>query len=190
MTVKAILSRKGNDVVTIKPTATLCDAVRTLDKHRIGAVVITDADQQILGILSERDIVRTLAHNVRVAGSCQLCDEPVEKVMTGGRRVLIAALVAAKALLYVRFAESSRRYVLTQRIRLEHHFGKSVFNDIADGNDSGKPAILDDGKMSALSLRHPLHKLMDRITLFAGRQPIRWLLRVLEASRHFPQWLL
>ena len=83
MTVKAILSRKGNDVVTIKPTATICDAVRILDKHRIGAVVITDADQQILGILSERDdIVRTLAHNVRVAGGCQLCDEPVEKVMT------------------------------------------------------------------------------------------------------------
>ena len=82
MTVKAILSRKGNDVVTINPTATLCDAVRILDKHRIGAVVITDADQQILGILSERDIVHTLAHNVRVAGGCQLCDEPVEKVMT------------------------------------------------------------------------------------------------------------
>jgi len=52
---------------------------------------------------------------------------------------LIAALVAAKALLYVRFTESSRRYVLTQRIRLEHHFGKSVFNDIADGN-SKEPA--------------------------------------------------
>lgn len=82
MTVKAILSRKGSDIVTIKPTATLCDAVTVLDMHRIGAVVITDADQLILGILSERDIVRTLAHNARVAGGCHLCDEPVEKVMT------------------------------------------------------------------------------------------------------------
>ena len=45
-------------------------------------MVITGADQQILGILSERDIVRTLAHNARVAGGYQLCDEPVEKVMT------------------------------------------------------------------------------------------------------------
>jgi CBS domain-containing protein len=82
MTVKAVLSRKGNEVVTIKPTAPLGDAVKTLDIHRIGAVVVTGPDQQILGILSERDIVRTLAHNARVAGSCQLCDEPVEKVMT------------------------------------------------------------------------------------------------------------
>jgi CBS domain-containing protein len=82
MTVKTILSRKGDDVVTIEPTATLGDAVKMLDMHRIGAVVITGANQQILGILSERDVVRTLSHNVRVAGGCQLCDEPVEKVMT------------------------------------------------------------------------------------------------------------
>ena len=79
MTVKAILSRKGNDVVTIKPTATLGDAIKILDMHRIGAVVITGADRRILGILSERDVVRTLAHNARVAGGCQFCDEPVGK---------------------------------------------------------------------------------------------------------------
>jgi hypothetical protein len=59
--------------------------------------------------------------------------------------------VAAKALLCVRLTESSRRDVLTQRIRLEQHYGKPVFNDIADGNDSGEPVILDDGKMSELS---------------------------------------
>jgi CBS domain-containing protein len=82
MTVKAILAHKGNEVVTIGPTATLCDAVKVLDLHRIGAVVITDAEKRILGILSERDIVRTLAHNIRVAGGCQLCNEPVETVMT------------------------------------------------------------------------------------------------------------
>jgi CBS domain-containing protein len=82
MTVKAILAHKGNEVVTIGPATTLCDAVKVLDLHRIGAVVITDADAKILGILSERDIVRTLAHNVRVAGGCQLCDERVETVMT------------------------------------------------------------------------------------------------------------
>ena len=47
MTVKTILSHKGNDVVTIKPTATLCDAAKILDEHGIGAVVITGADKQI-----------------------------------------------------------------------------------------------------------------------------------------------
>ncbi len=65
MTVKAILSRKGNAVITIEPTVPLSDAVKILEEHRIGAVVITDSDQQIVGILSERDIVRTLARNAR-----------------------------------------------------------------------------------------------------------------------------
>jgi CBS domain-containing protein len=53
-----------------------------LHLHRIGAVVITDAAERILGILSERDIVRTLAHHARIAGGCQLRDAPVETVMT------------------------------------------------------------------------------------------------------------
>jgi len=82
MTVKTILSRKGNAVITIKPTVPLCDAVKILDEHRIGAAVITDSDQHIVGILSERDIVRTLARNIRVAGPCHLCDESVGQVMT------------------------------------------------------------------------------------------------------------
>ena len=82
MTVQAILSRKGNAVITIESTVPLCDAVKILDEHRIGAAVITDADQHMVGILSERDIVRTLARNIRVAGGCQLCDEPVGQVMT------------------------------------------------------------------------------------------------------------
>ena len=41
MTVKAILSRKGSDVATIAPAATLSDAVKLLAERRIGAVVVT-----------------------------------------------------------------------------------------------------------------------------------------------------
>ena len=61
MTVKAILSRKGGDVVTIAPTATLSAAVKLLAERRIGALVVTGPDNRVAGILSERDIVRTLA---------------------------------------------------------------------------------------------------------------------------------
>jgi CBS domain-containing protein len=45
MTVKAILSRKSNNVVTISPAATLFDAVKILDAHRIGAVVVAIIEQ-------------------------------------------------------------------------------------------------------------------------------------------------
>jgi len=60
MTVKAILSRKGSGVVTIAPTANLSEAVRLLAERRIGAVIVTGADNRVAGILSERDIVRVL----------------------------------------------------------------------------------------------------------------------------------
>jgi CBS domain-containing protein len=77
MTVKTIMSRKGSNVVTIEPTATLKSAVATLAEHRIGAVIITGADRQVAGILSERDIVRALAQR----GAAAL-EETVGQIMT------------------------------------------------------------------------------------------------------------
>jgi CBS domain-containing protein len=77
MTVKAILSRKGGDVVTIAPTASLSDAVKLLAERRIGALVVTGPDSRVAGILSERDIVRAVAER----GHASL-DENVGSVMT------------------------------------------------------------------------------------------------------------
>src|SRR5437588_3203161 len=81
MTVKAIMSRKGSDVLTIEPTATLSAAVQLLAERRIGAVVITGPDRQVIGILSEREIVRAIAGRGPAA-----LDEAVGQVMT--RKVL------------------------------------------------------------------------------------------------------
>ena len=77
MTVKAILSRKGRDVLTIAPTANLSEAVKLLAERRIGAVIVTGPDDRVAGILSERDIVRTLA-----ARGPQALDDNVAAVMT------------------------------------------------------------------------------------------------------------
>jgi CBS domain-containing protein len=77
MTVSIILAGKGREVVTIEPNATLAAAVELLAEKRIGAVVIVGADRRIVGILSERDIVRALAEQGRKA-----LDEPVSAAMT------------------------------------------------------------------------------------------------------------
>ena len=53
------------DVVTINPTASLANAAKTLSKHGIGALIITGADRQVDGILSELDIVRALPNAAR-----------------------------------------------------------------------------------------------------------------------------
>ena len=63
MNVKTILAAKGGNVVTIEPTADLAAAVKLLTERHIGSVVILGADHRIVGILSERDIVRALAEH-------------------------------------------------------------------------------------------------------------------------------
>jgi len=77
MTVGIILAGKGRDVVTIEPAATLTAAVNLLAEKRIGALLILGADRRVIGVLSERDIVRVLAER----GAAAL-DEPVARVMT------------------------------------------------------------------------------------------------------------
>jgi CBS domain-containing protein len=63
MTVRAILSEKGNDVVTLTPDVSIADAIALLAKHRIGALIVAGPDRVIRGILSERDVVRALAED-------------------------------------------------------------------------------------------------------------------------------
>ena len=77
MTVANILEAKGRDVVTIEPSASLAAAARLLAEKRIGAVLILGADRHIVGILSERDIVRTLAER-----GADVLSEPVSVAMT------------------------------------------------------------------------------------------------------------
>jgi CBS domain-containing protein len=63
MTVAAILKHKGYQVTTVGPTASIAEVAEVLSKHRIGAALVMDRVDQLLGIISERDIVRSLAAN-------------------------------------------------------------------------------------------------------------------------------
>jgi CBS domain-containing protein len=104
MTVKAILSRKGGDVVTADPNASLAEAVRILAGRRIGAVVVTGADRRIVGILSERDVVRVLG----VQGPSAL-QQPIAEVMT--RKVTTCSMSDTVAELMERMTEGKFRHV-------------------------------------------------------------------------------
>jgi CBS domain-containing protein len=61
MSVAQILAAKGRDVVTTQPHRTLMEAVELLSSKGIGAVVVADAGKNVLGIISERDIMRAIA---------------------------------------------------------------------------------------------------------------------------------
>ena len=60
MIIAGILKSKGYNVVSVKPDDTIALVTEVLAKHRIGAVLVLDASERLLGILSERDIVRAL----------------------------------------------------------------------------------------------------------------------------------
>ena len=77
MIVEQILNDKGREVVTLKAGVTLKDAAILMDERKIGAVVALDEDDRIVGVLSERDIVRQVARH----GASAL-EMPVGSAMT------------------------------------------------------------------------------------------------------------
>ena len=77
MNVEGILRSKGANVVTIRPDASVRQLVDGLREERIGAMVVSEDGRAVLGIVSERDVVRGLAE--RGPG---ILDAPVAEVMT------------------------------------------------------------------------------------------------------------
>jgi CBS domain-containing protein len=61
MTIAAILRTKGHDIAAVGPTATVNAVADMLSEWKIGAVLVRDSAGQLMGIVSERDIVRCLA---------------------------------------------------------------------------------------------------------------------------------
>jgi CBS domain-containing protein len=77
MTVARILDDKGRDVFTTQPHRTMREVIELLASKGVGAVVVSDASQSVLGILSERDVVRVLGRH----GAAAL-EDPVSRHMT------------------------------------------------------------------------------------------------------------
>ncbi|NPU10274.1 MULTISPECIES: CBS domain-containing protein [Bradyrhizobium] len=80
MTVRAILDTKGHKVESVEAQTTLAEAAKLLADRKIGAVLVMSGTR-MEGILSERDIVRSLGERGATA-----LTEPVSSVMT--RRVV------------------------------------------------------------------------------------------------------
>ncbi len=60
MNVATILKEKGRDVLTALPDASLLEVATLLSTHRVGCVVVADEAGKVVGIASERDIVRAI----------------------------------------------------------------------------------------------------------------------------------
>jgi CBS domain-containing protein len=77
MKIRDILHHKGRTVVTVQPGAAIHEAMTLLVTHHIGALVVVDDPDRIVGIITERDILRECAFR-----SDQVKTTQVREVMT------------------------------------------------------------------------------------------------------------
>ena len=75
--VSAVLKLKGHDVVTVAPHHTVASVVKMLTQNRIGAVPVINESGQLVGIISERDIIRAIAEHAEAVLTLH-----VEQLMT------------------------------------------------------------------------------------------------------------
>lgn len=104
MNVAAILKGKGRSIVTARADSKLVDIARKLAEMKIGAIVVADGGGRIEGIISERDIIRSIGEqgvdclqhsvasvmtrNVQVCELADTLDELMSKMTVGRFRHL------------------------------------------------------------------------------------------------------
>ncbi|GAB3709476.1 CBS domain-containing protein [Nocardiopsis nanhaiensis] len=81
MLIAAILRTKGPEVVTVAPDATVAELLTALAHHNIGAIVVAENDT-LIGIVSERDVVRHLEHRGPDLLSAQVTEIMTADVVT------------------------------------------------------------------------------------------------------------
>ena len=88
MSLKTILAAKGGEVVSIEPTADLVAAAR-----RIGVLVVVDAGGRLVGMLSERDIMRVLAESAGAALQLSVAQVMTRNVSTCGVNDTVSSIL-------------------------------------------------------------------------------------------------
>ena len=94
MKVTEILHRKGADVITIWPGASLQSAVERMASRNIGALVVVDDEGKIVGMVSERDVVLALAASAEKAPAQSVTDVMSRRLLTCGPDDSLAELMA------------------------------------------------------------------------------------------------
>jgi CBS domain-containing protein len=104
MLVSQILKQKGGSVFTCSPQETLLAAASVLHSRKVGALVVLDEQDQVVGIVSERDIVRSMAQQGAMCLSL-----PVSSCMT--RDVVYADMAETVEILMTRMTDRRIRHL-------------------------------------------------------------------------------
>lgn len=93
MNVASILAEKGSVVYTLSEGGSVMDAILRLREHKVGAMVVVDGDSSILGILSERDVVRAIAERGAASLSEKVSDLMTRDVVTCRKETSVSELM-------------------------------------------------------------------------------------------------
>ena len=77
MTIAAVLKEKGISIISVAPETGMAEVAHVIATRRIGAVVVMDAAGKLVGILSERDVVKALSQR-----GAAVLDLKAEDIMT------------------------------------------------------------------------------------------------------------
>ena len=93
MTVARILEIKGHTIFALSPSTSLHETAEVLARRHIGAVAITDDQNHLLGIISERDIVRAIASEGPRALEDSNADHMTRDVVTANEATTVVELM-------------------------------------------------------------------------------------------------
>jgi CBS domain-containing protein len=110
MLVSQILKNKGDSVFTIGPNETIGSASSLLHSRKVGALVVQDENDRVVGIISERDVVRAVAEKGATALS-----QPVSRSMSA--EVIFATPTEAVDELLARMTDRRIRHLPVCRDR-------------------------------------------------------------------------
>lgn len=110
-TVKRIGELIKRQPITVSPSTSIEEAVKLMNRENIGSVIITDPEGRVLGIFTERDLVRIIAEGIRLDTDIRNAmtrnpvviyeDEPVSRAVTimAEKRIRHLPIVDRKGLL-------------------------------------------------------------------------------------------
>mgnify|MGYP000303681523 CR=1 FL=1 len=110
--VSDILARKGDHVFTVTPDQTVLQAVSTMNEAQIGAVVVVDTEGRIVGMFTERDVLRRIVAERREPTQVRIADAMTREVLTVSPETEIeeaAELMKNRRIRHLPVVESSGR---------------------------------------------------------------------------------
>ena len=87
MLVSEIVNRKGKNVLTVNENSIVFDTVKKLDDTRTGAMLVINDNEELVGIISERDILYKCYNS-----GIDLKDNKVKNLMTSAEKLIVGKM--------------------------------------------------------------------------------------------------